>query len=80
MTSTALNNLWAYIDSISLSDRNKQWLADKLIESKKKSKKETQAQYVRESLQRALDEVKEAQRGGKQLMSAHDLLTEMETW
>lgn len=59
MTSTALNNLWAYIDSISLSDRNKQWLADKLIESKKKSKKEAQAQYVRESLQRALDEVKE---------------------
>lgn len=59
MTSTALNNLWAYIDSISLSDRNKQWLADKLIESKKQSKKETQAQYVRESLQRALDEVKE---------------------
>lgn len=59
MTSTALNNLWAYIDSISLSDKNKQWLADKLIESKKKSKKEAQAQYVRESLQRALDEVKE---------------------
>lgn len=59
MTSTALNNLWAYIDSISLSDKNKQWLADKLIESKKKSKKEAQAQYVRESLQRAWDEVKE---------------------
>ena len=35
------------------------WLADKLIESKKKSKKEAQAQHVRESLQRALDEVKE---------------------
>lgn len=30
-----------------------------LIESKKQSKKETQAQYVRESLQRAWDEVKE---------------------
>lgn len=34
MSTAALNNLWIYIQSMALSDRNKQWLADRLIESK----------------------------------------------
>ena len=29
-----LDNLWAYLQSLSLSDSNKEWLAEKLIESK----------------------------------------------
>lgn len=34
MSGIALNNLWVFIQSMGLSDRNKQWLADRLIESK----------------------------------------------
>lgn len=62
MSTAALNNLWTYIESMSLSNRSKQWLADKLIESKTNSKKEAQAQLVRESLQRAWSEVQEMKR------------------
>ena len=61
MSTAALNNLWTYIESMSLSNRSKQWLADKLIESKT-PKKEAQAKYMRESLQRAWSEVKEMKR------------------
>lgn len=38
MSNAALINLWNYIQSMSLSDRNKQWLADRLIESKSSAK------------------------------------------
>ena len=34
MSTIALNNLWHYIQSLSLSNSNKDWLADKLIKSK----------------------------------------------
>lgn len=39
MSNAALTNLWNYIQSMALSDRNKQWLADRLIESKSAAKK-----------------------------------------
>lgn len=80
MTNIALNNLWTYIESMSLSNRNKQWLADKLIESKTENKREAQERYVRESLTRAFDELKEAKMSGRKLQSADDLLKEMEQW
>ena len=32
MTSAALNNLWQYINGLSLTPGNKRWLAQKLIE------------------------------------------------
>ena len=35
MTTLALNNLWAYIQSLSLPQSDREWLADKLIESAK---------------------------------------------
>ena len=34
MSTIALNNLWNYIQSLALSNSNKDWLAGKLIESK----------------------------------------------
>lgn len=80
MTNIALHNLWNYINSMSLSNRNKQWLADKLIESKKESKREMQQRYVRESLTKSFQELKEARLSGKELQSADDFLKEMEQW
>lgn len=38
MSTAALTNLWNFIQGMSLSDRNKQWLADRLIESKTSSR------------------------------------------
>lgn len=40
MSNAALINLWNYIQGMGLSDRDKQWLADKLIESKSKTMNE----------------------------------------
>ena len=34
MSTAQIEGLWSYIQTLSLSNRNKQWLADKLIESK----------------------------------------------
>lgn len=33
MDTIALNNLWNYLQGLSLSAKNKRWLSDKLIES-----------------------------------------------
>lgn len=78
MTTTALKGLWTFIESMSLSDRNKQWLADRLIESKKESTKAAQERYVRESLTRAFREMKEAHASGQQLPDAHKLFDELD--
>lgn len=78
MTTVALKGLWTFIESMSLSDKNKQWLADRLIESKKKSRKEAQEQYVRESLTRAFRETKEMQASGQRLPDANNLFEEID--
>lgn len=78
MTTVAMNNLWTYIQSMMLSDRNKQWLADRLIESKSDSVKAAQEKYVRESLTRAMNEVREARRTGKQLQTLDEFLNELD--
>ena len=40
MSTIALKNLWSYIESMGLSNRNKDWLAGKIIESKTRSVEE----------------------------------------
>lgn len=37
MNAVSLNNLWNYIASLSLTDQNKRWLSDRLIESERKN-------------------------------------------
>jgi len=37
MTTFALNNLWAYLQGLSLSQTAREWLANKLIMSKEKA-------------------------------------------
>lgn len=78
MTTLALNNLWAFIQSMMLSDRNKQWLADRLVESKTDNIKAAQEKYVKESLTRALNEVKEARQKGEKLQTLDDFLKELD--
>lgn len=78
MTSLALNNLWTYIDSLSLKQKDREWLADKLLEHKKEDAKTArQKAYVKESLTRALNEVKEAKKEGKKLKTLNEFLEEL---
>ncbi len=74
MTTVAMNNLWAYIQGLSLSQRNRKWLAEKLIEPSDDAKTAQQKAYVKESLYRALDEVKRAQRGEIKMMTEEEFL------
>ncbi|MBQ9641816.1 MAG: hypothetical protein IJV06_09715 [Bacteroidaceae bacterium] len=89
MSTIALNNLWNYIQSLALSNSNKDWLASKLIESKVEDideeapalrTQEQQEEYVRQTLTRAILECREDIRTGKKLQSARELLEEMKTW
>ena len=41
--SASMESLWQYIQSLSLSERNREWLADKLLEgTRKKGEEETE--------------------------------------
>ena len=73
MTTFALNNLWNYIQGLTLARSDREWLAGKLMEpSVDEIETKSQQEFVKDSLYRALDEVKEAKRGGKQLMTEEE--------
>lgn len=63
MTAFALNNLWSYIDGLSLKQKDREWLAGKLLEPKPGDAKTARQQaYVKETLTRALQEVNARQK------------------
>lgn len=79
MSTAQLNNLWAYIDGMSLKKKDREWLAGKLLEpSAEEQETLRQQQYVKESLTRALDEVETAKREGRKLKSVEEFLEELE--
>ena len=80
MTTMALNNLWSYLQGLSLSRKDRNWLASKLMEATEKEVAETrrQQEYVKETLYRALDEVEAAKREGRQLQTLDDFIKELQ--
>ena len=74
MTAIALNNLWTYIQGMSLKKKDREWLAGKLMEPTNDEAKavERQKAYVKESLYRALDEVEQAKRGEIKMISEEE--------
>ena len=65
MTTVALNNLWSYIQGMSLKKKDREWLAGKLLEPVDDAKTAQQKAFVKESLTRALKEVEEAKKAQK---------------
>lgn len=64
MTTAALNNLWTYINGLSLKQKDRQWLASKLLEpAEVDAETKRQQEFVKESLTRAFDEIERAKRG-----------------
>lgn len=79
MTAFALNNLWTYIQGMSLKKKDREWLAGKLLEPTAEDTKTAQQKtYVKESLYRALDEVEQAKREGRKLNTLDEFLDELE--
>ena len=79
MTTFALNNLWSYLQGLSLAKADREWLAGKLLEpSAVDLKTRQQQEMVKESLTRALNEVKAARREGRKLQTLDEFLEELE--
>ncbi|MBQ4393488.1 MAG: hypothetical protein IJQ76_05630 [Prevotella sp.] len=79
MTTFALNNLWSYLQGLSLAKADREWLAGKLLEpSAVDLKTRQQQEMVKESLTRALNEVKAARREGRKLQTLDKFLEELE--
>lgn len=74
MTTLALNNLWTYIQGLSLKQKDREWLASKLLEPVDDAKTAQQKAYVKETLTRALKEVEAAKRGEIKMMTEEDFL------
>ena len=80
MTTLALNNLWTYIQGLSLPMKDRRWLADKLIEPAADDPKTAkQKKYVKETLLSALDEVERAKRGEIKLKTMDEFLAELDS-
>jgi hypothetical protein len=74
MTTIALNNLWSYLQGLPLSQKDRKWLAGKLVEPVDSTMIAKQKAFVKESLYRALDEVEQAKRGELKMMTEEEFL------
>ena len=60
MTTVALNNLWTYIEGLSLKRKDREWLASKLLEPKADDAKTAkQKAYVKETKNRQAEGIRE---------------------
>ena len=78
MTTLALNNLWMYIQGMSLKKKEREWLAGKLLEPTADDVKTAkQKVYVEETLTHALKEVEAAKRGEIKMTTEKEFLEEL---
>ena len=78
MTTIQLNNLWTYIQGMSLKKNDREWLAGKLLEPTADDVKTAQQKsYVKETLTSALKEVETAKREGRKLQTLDEFLEEL---
>ena len=79
MTAIQLDNLWSYIQGMSLKKKDREWLAGKLLEPAGDDAKTAQQKaYVKESLCRAFNEVEQAKREGRKLQTLDEFLDELD--
>lgn len=73
--SASMESLWQYIQSLSLSERNRIWLADKLLEGTRKEEEETE--YIsKEEILVGIDAGLKDMKAGR-TRSAEELLEEL---
>ena len=77
MSTAQMEGLWQYLQTLSLSRSNRQWLAEHLIMPTEATETPNQ-KYVRESLTRAIKEVREAEKVGHKLQNLDDFISELE--
>ncbi|MDM8307347.1 surface protein [Phocaeicola salanitronis] len=78
--SASMESLWQYIQSLSLSERNRVWLADKLLEGTRKEEEETEyisKEEILAGIDAGLKELRLKKEGKLQPTSARDFLKEL---
>jgi len=75
MTFSSLNNLWNYIQGLSLTPRNQEWLAERLKEAARKKK---EGKMTEEEFFAGIDEAREQIKRGEGITFTN--AEEMNSW
>ncbi len=75
MNAVSMNNLWTYLQGLSLTASNRKWLAERLIEPEKKEVMSDQE--IKEGLTEAFSQLDALKRGKAKTRSAEELLYEL---
>ena len=75
MNAVSMNNLWTYLQGLSLTASNRKWLAERLIEHEKKEVMSDQE--IKEGLTEAFSQLDGLKQGKVKTRSAEELLYEL---
>lgn len=75
MNAVSMNNLWTYLEGLSLTASNRKWLAEKLVEPHRKVV--MSAEEVKADMKEAFQQLKEVKEGKRTTRNAEDLLYEL---
>ena len=77
MNTVAMNNLWTYLQGLSLTAKNKKWLSERLIEPKAVDMPVMTDEEIKEGLNLAFMHMKEFNEGKRLTRDINELLNEL---
>ena len=75
MNAISMNNLWNYLQGLSLTASNRKWLAEKLIEPQPST--DINDEKIRQELVEAFQQLEEVKSGNRKTRKAEELLYEL---
>ncbi len=80
MNSASLNNLWQYLEGLSLSKGNRRWLAERLMgnDMAEDGKCVMNDDEIKEGISVAFSQLKEVKSGKRETRSVEELLNELQ--
>jgi hypothetical protein len=77
MNAVSMNNLWTYLQGLSLTASNRKWLAERLVEPE--NKEVMSDQEIKEGLTEAFSKLDGLKQGNVKTRSAEELLYELQS-
>ena len=75
MNAVSMNNLWSYLQGLSLTASNRKWLAERLVEPQTSSVMNDEE--IRQGLTEAFHQLEEVKTGKRKTRNAEELLYEL---
>ena len=75
MNAVSMNNLWSYLQGLSLTASNRKWLAERLVEPQTSSVMSDEE--IRQGLTEAFHRLEEVKTGKRKTRNAEELLYEL---